>query len=179
MLGILGNLGTSMPWAPSAWKIWVDHILKQKERFAFQSAALIYHNGATASASRGFIIKPQEIVQIKKLFDMHPDNRPDGIVVQGKTYILKYVNDTQIVAFNGTKYFIITRAKTLFVCAICTSRDKVGDAAYWLSRINNRLIEKDFWLKANQVAPVNCDVIRWRQLYSGACDVRRWYQMTS
>ena len=81
---------------------------------------------------------------IKHMFETHPDNHPESITVQGKTYIVKYVNERQLVAFSGNKYFIICRAKTMFVAAICQSRDKCGDAAYWLTKINKRLMEKDF-----------------------------------
>ena len=82
---------------------------------------------------------------VKKLFEIHPDKRPESVSVQGKTYVIKYVTERQLVAFNGNKYLIVCRAKTMCVLAICESRDKCGDAAHWLTRINKRLMEKDFW----------------------------------
>ena len=59
MLGMLIN--TSMPWAPSPWKSWVDHIEDKKSTFGFQKAALFHDNGAVASATRGFSLTPREV----------------------------------------------------------------------------------------------------------------------
>ena len=60
MLG--GLLSTNLPFAPNAWKLWVDHIMKHKKDYNFKKASLIYDSGATAYASLGFIVHPAEVL---------------------------------------------------------------------------------------------------------------------
>lgn len=68
MLGMLIN--TNMPWANNTWKLWVDHIMKNKGAFGFKKASLVHSNGATASATPGFIIHPQDIqVRISNFYN--------------------------------------------------------------------------------------------------------------
>ena len=50
-----------MPWAPSPWKSWVEHIEDKKSNFGFKKAALVHDNGAVASATRGFTLSPREV----------------------------------------------------------------------------------------------------------------------
>lgn len=64
--------------------------------------------------------------------------------MQGKTYVIKAVGETQLVAFNGNKYFIICKSKSMYIVTMCESRTKCGDAAHWLKKLNKRLIEKDY-----------------------------------
>jgi hypothetical protein len=142
MLGMLIN--TSLPWAPNTWKIWVDHIMKQKPTYGFKKAALIHDNGATASATSGFILHPQEVLRVKQIFALPVEKRPESIIVQGKTYIIKSISDVQIVAFNGAKYIIICKSKSKFIVVLCESKSKSSDGAVWLKKINSRLIQKDF-----------------------------------
>ncbi len=59
MLGML--IPNAMPNAPSAWKIWVDHIMKQKKIYGFKKAAMAHANGMTASATTGLILPAQDI----------------------------------------------------------------------------------------------------------------------
>ena len=55
-------LNTNIPSVANAWKIWVDHIMKQKEALGYKSAAIIsIKNGMTQSATSGFILPTREI----------------------------------------------------------------------------------------------------------------------
>ena len=59
MLGML--IPTSLPCTPNAWKIWVDHIMKQKKLYGFKKAAIAHENGMTSSATPGLILPIAEI----------------------------------------------------------------------------------------------------------------------
>ena len=59
MLSALMN--TNMPWAPSAWKHWVDHIIRQGHKFGLKRATLVHANGTTAAATSGFMLPSHEI----------------------------------------------------------------------------------------------------------------------
>lgn len=59
MLGML--IPTALPCTPNAWKIWVDHIMKQKKVYGFKKAAIAHENGMTTSATPGLILPIPEI----------------------------------------------------------------------------------------------------------------------
>ena len=80
--------------------------------------------------------------RIKAAFER--PNDVDTIRAKGKTYVVKSVDDHQLVAFNGSHYMIVCRSKSLFVLVQCDSRDLSGEAARWLNRVNARLMEKGF-----------------------------------
>lgn len=142
MLGMLIN--TSMPWAPSPWKSWVDHIEDKKSTFGFQKAALFHDNGAVASATRGFSLTPREVKRLKDFFDINNNNNHESIRLQGKTYIIKTLSEDQMVAFNGKRYFIVCKSKSMYIVVLCESREKCADGAKWLHKLCTKLKEKNF-----------------------------------
>lgn len=135
-------INTSLPWAPNTWKVWVDHIMKQKQLYGLKKACMVHFNGATASATSGFIIPSQEVQKLKQYF--HEDCTKETLSLLGKTYIIKSKDTNQLVAFNGHKYYIICKSKTMYIIVLCESRSKSDDAAYWIKKLNKRLIERDF-----------------------------------
>lgn len=141
MLGMLIN--TSLPWAPNAWKAWVDHIMRQKGALEFRQAALLHDNGTTASATRGFVLRPSEIQKLSQYFAGKQDG-DQRVTIQGKTCIVKSATECQLVAFRGNKYYIICKSKSMYIAALCESRAKADEAANWLRKLNSKLIEKDF-----------------------------------
>lgn len=126
---------------PNVWKLWVDHILKQ-EGMGLRKAALVHHDGSVAYASRGFGLPPKDI---KKLEDyLEGTNNNDKITLNGNTYIIKDIDQKHLVAFSGSKYYIIAKSKTMYIIAVCESRSKCSEAVTLLKKLARRLVEKDF-----------------------------------
>ncbi len=75
------------------------------------------------------------------------NNFEDGmrISVKDKTYMVKSASGSQVIAFNGGRYIIATRSKTMVMVALCDSKAHHEDAAKWLTRLCAKLIEKNFW----------------------------------
>lgn len=145
MLG--GLLNTNLPFAPNAWKLWVDHIMKHKKDYNFKKASLVYESGATAYASLGFVVHPAEVMRLKLQFERlqdFPEKAPETVVIRDKTYMVKSADPAQIVAWNGSKYYIICRSSTMLIIVLCESRSKVDAGAQWLRKINTHLKNKNF-----------------------------------
>jgi len=53
-----------VPGARNAWSYWIDHILKQRERFGFLAATMVTTRGATSAFTNDFLPTPAE-VQVK------------------------------------------------------------------------------------------------------------------
>ena len=79
---------------------------------------------------------------MKVVFELGP--AAEKISIGGKTYIIKQSEPDRIIAFNGSKYFIITKSKSMYIVAMLDSKTKCEDAANLLRKLNTRLIEKDF-----------------------------------
>lgn len=139
MLGMLIN--TSMAWAPNAWKIWIDHIMKHKKQYSFKKAAMVHKDGSLASATPGFVLSAVEVQKLQFYFD---EKVPERLTIQGKTYVVKSSEGNILVAFNGGKYVIIGQSKTMYLITICESRSKSNEAASWINKLVTRLIQKDF-----------------------------------
>lgn len=145
MLG--GLLNTNLPFAPNAWKLWVDHIMKRKKEYNFKKASLIYDSGATAYASLGFIVHQAEVMRLKLQFERlqdFPEKTPETIVIRDKTFMVKSADEQQIVAWNGAKYYIVCRSSTMFIIVLCESRAKVEAGALWLRKVCTHLKNKNF-----------------------------------
>ena len=63
MISVYGGLGP-VPGARNAWSYWIDHILKQRERFGFVAAAMITTRGVVSAFSKDFLPTTAE-VQVK------------------------------------------------------------------------------------------------------------------
>lgn len=81
--------------------------------------------------------------RFQQYFD-EPEKAPESIRLQGKTYVIKSIDAHLMVAFNGSKYFIISKSKAMYIITYSDSKSKINDAANWIRKINKRLIEKDF-----------------------------------
>lgn len=139
-------IAQSVP-ANNTWKMWVDHIVKQREKLGLNKACMVQHNGAIAStSSSGFHPSAKEIQAINKMFLEKLNNNisSDKISIKEKTYVVKSLSSTQIIAFNGSKYIIVNRSKTKHVIALCDRKALYKDAALWLTKLSQKLVEKDF-----------------------------------
>ena len=77
-------------------------------------------------------------------FDVNNNNNHESIRLQGKTYIIKSLLDDQMVVFNGKRYFIISKSKSMYIVVLCESREKCMDGAKWLHKLCSKLKEKNF-----------------------------------
>ena len=68
----------------------------------------------------------------------------DRLSLSGRTYMIKSLSSTQIVAFSGSKYIIVSRSKTKHIIALCDSKSKYTEAADWLGKLCQKLIQKGF-----------------------------------
>ena len=127
--------------APNTWKLWVDYITKQ-EGLAVRKAALVHHDGTVAYAGRGFGLPAKDIQKLGAYLE--GTNNNDKITLNGNTYIIKDIDQKHLVAFSGSKYYIITRSNTMYIIAVCESRQKFGEVVTLLKKLARRLIEKDF-----------------------------------
>lgn len=82
-------------------------------------------------------------LQFERLHEF-PEKVPETIVIRDKTYMVKSADEEQIVAWNGSKYYIVCRSATMFIVVLCESRSKVDNAALWLRKVNTHLRNKNF-----------------------------------
>ncbi len=63
MLGLAGFVSSApYPLGASPWKLWVDHTVKQKDKYSIKKATLVYTDtGGTAAASTGFNLSQKEV----------------------------------------------------------------------------------------------------------------------
>ena len=50
-----------VPGARNAWSYWIDHILKQRERFGFVAATMITTQGAVSAFTKDFLPTTAEV----------------------------------------------------------------------------------------------------------------------
>jgi hypothetical protein len=143
MLGAMLVNNASLPYAPNTWKFWIDHIMKHKKEFGFKKATMVNHNGATASSSTyGFILPQTDVLRFEQQFE--DDCCKESLTIRGKTYIVKSRSEDLIVAFNGGKYYLLTKSLTMYIVVHCENRNKIDQAAAFLRKLNAKLISKDY-----------------------------------
>jgi len=134
---------SAMYYAPSAWKIWIDHVMKQKQMIGVEKAAIVRQNGTTASATCGFVLSESDVRRVNQFF-----NNPsayDRINIRNKTYMVKSSDATHLIAFTGAKYLIIFRSKTMYIVAKCNVREKTEEAVRFFNVLNRQLQAKNYW----------------------------------
>ena len=82
--------------------------------------------------------------RLEQFFDINNNNNHESVRLQGKTYVIKSLVDDQLVAFNGKRYFIICKSKSMYIIVLCESREKCMDGARWLHKLCLKLKEKNF-----------------------------------
>lgn len=140
MFGMMVNPGLLR--APNVWKLWVEHILKQKDTLGLRKAALLHHDGNVAYASSGFALDPHDVQKLEG--HLEGTRNSERVSLNGKTYIIKDVDQKHMVAFNGAKYYIIAKSKTMYIVSVCESRSKVNEAVVLIKKLARRLVEKDY-----------------------------------
>jgi hypothetical protein len=68
----------------------------------------------------------------------------DTLCINGKTYCIKTVTPGVIVAFNGSKYVLISKSHQMYVVALCTSRIRSEEASNFIERVASKLKAKDY-----------------------------------
>jgi len=66
MINVYGGFGL-VPGARNTWSYWIDHILKQRERFGFVAATMITTQGVVSAFTKDFLPTTAE-VQVKMTF---------------------------------------------------------------------------------------------------------------
>jgi hypothetical protein len=135
-------VNAQVPWANNTWKMWIDHVMKPGDKLGLKDAALVHLDGSTASCTRGFVLPSAEVQKLKQYFN--PDCSKESLSLKGTTLVIKAKSDRLVVAFNGTKYFIIGRTDTMYLVVLCQKRDMCQEAANWIFKITKRLVEKKF-----------------------------------
>lgn len=138
---MLLNSNAGHGWSDSPWKIWVDTIMSQQKALGILQTSLVHKNGAIASATNGGLLPKDDILTFRKYFQNRKTG--DAIKIHGKTFIIKKIDPLQIVAFAGSNYIIISRSQSMYIVANCI-RPRADEAARWIRRVNNKLIEKDY-----------------------------------
>ena len=59
-------INAAMYYAPSAWKVWIDHVIRHEHSLGLSKAALVRHNGLTASATCDFVLGQNDIKVLEK-----------------------------------------------------------------------------------------------------------------
>jgi len=60
MFSMYAGLGL-VPGARNTWSYWIDHILKQRERFGFMAATMITTQGAVSAFTQDFLPTTAEV----------------------------------------------------------------------------------------------------------------------
>lgn len=142
----------------NVWKPWIDHITDHKNDYGLQKACLVEHNGAVSSASKGFYPTAKEIQAVNRIFLEKLNNNiiSDRLSLKDRTYMIKSLSSTQIIAFSGSKYIIISRSKTKHIIALCDSKSKYLEAAAWLAKLCQKLLQKGFWPLLEAASKCHC-----------------------
>ncbi|ELU18525.1 hypothetical protein CAPTEDRAFT_219851 [Capitella teleta] len=139
MLGMLLHPGIQQ--GPNVWKLWVDYILKQSG-LGIRKAALVHHDGSVCFASKGFALAPSDVQKLDAYLE--GTNNSERITLNGYSYIIKDIDQKHLVAFSGSKYYIIAKSKSMYVIAVCELRSQVAAATSLIKKLARRLVEKDF-----------------------------------
>ncbi|ELU11581.1 hypothetical protein CAPTEDRAFT_201989 [Capitella teleta] len=108
---------------PNVWKLWVDYILKQSG-LGIRKAALVHHDGSVCFASKGFALVPSDVQKLDAYLE--GTNNSERITLNGYSYIIKDIFRMHLVAFSGSKYYIIAKSKSMYVIAVCDHRSQGG-----------------------------------------------------
>ena len=77
---------------------------------------------------------------------MPAETRPDTISFHDVTYVIKSVTSSQLIAFNGSRYLIVSRSKSIIITTLVKSRVKSDQAAEFLLKIVEHLVKQNYWV---------------------------------
>ncbi|XP_029643790.1 uncharacterized protein LOC115218133 [Octopus sinensis] len=122
----------------SSWKKWLEHLLKNFKNLELREAGLVLHSGLTLSRSKGFKITNKELQHIGNCFC---DPTIELISLNGITYCIKVFTPTQLVAFNGARYVVISKTQSMFIILLCSSPKKSRALSDWLKIAASKIID--------------------------------------
>lgn len=118
---------------------YLEVIVKDKSKMAIKSAAIVYDNGNVAARTSQFRISQEEFRDLKHAFRT-PDT--EKISFDGITYCVKSQKPTQLIAFNGSRYLIISRTETTYIIVTCFSRQFYSSLAAWINAVAKKIRER-------------------------------------
>ncbi|ESO95655.1 hypothetical protein LOTGIDRAFT_231890 [Lottia gigantea] len=116
------------------WRKWIDLIIRTGSKFGLKQACLIKNSGVVVASVVGLDIGKEEFQTITNAFNQ---SEVEVLRLAGTTYCIKSQNAKQMVAFNGGKYLIITRSKTMIIVCICVDKNKLDMAGTWLQKVGD------------------------------------------
>ena len=72
------------------------------------------------------------------------DDISASLSLRGKTYIIKSCDNDQVIAFNGSKTYIISRSQTMYVIVLTDKKAKRDSASSWLRGVASSFKDKGF-----------------------------------
>ena len=73
-----------------------------------------------------------------------PEKRPQMIIINDKTYLVRKADENHIIAWNGKRYYIVCHSATFLLVALCQSKAKVDAAAIWLNTVTKQIKDGDY-----------------------------------
>lgn len=153
MINVYGGFGL-VPGARNVWSHWIDHILKQRERFGFVAATMITTQGVVSAFTKDFLPTTAEVQVLSRIFE-DGDEEINQLSFCNNTYVIK-VKPTSVaepacprilVAFSGSKYVLVCRSLTKYIIVQTEGRrgeQWLNDAVKWLTKLGQKLIDKKY-----------------------------------
>ncbi|GAB1606037.1 uncharacterized protein LOC115218133 [Argonauta hians] len=124
-----------------SWKKWLYHVLKKLKDWELKEGAIICKNGYVMGSSHNFHINTEEFKEISSSF-IYPDT--EMVSLMGITYCIKSVSNSQLIAFNGKHYLIVSKTDSMFIFFKCTSRLKSVLVADWLQKTAKKIQDRHY-----------------------------------
>jgi len=127
------------------WNSWLEYILKKQKKLNlnFKRVALHHTHGRCLAATANAMLEEADVLWAQKIMASKPLARPETISVEGVTYVIKSVTSSQIIAFNGSKYLIFSRSKSIVIYTVVKSKACAADAEKYLQKIIEHLVKKN------------------------------------
>ncbi|XP_014773063.1 uncharacterized protein LOC106871226 [Octopus bimaculoides] len=124
-----------------AWKKWLHHVVKKLRNWELKEGAIVCKNGNVIAVSHQFHINMNEFKEIICCF-VYQD--VEMVSLMGITYCIKSISDSQLVAFNGKHYLIVSQTESMFIFFKCTTRLKSILVADWLKKTAQKIQERHY-----------------------------------
>ena len=80
---------------------------------------------------------------LQNVLKSNTDLRPETIFLDDVTYVIKSVTSSQFVAFNGSRYLIVSRSKSIVIVTCVKYKAKSEEAAEFLKKIVSHLVKQN------------------------------------
>lgn len=135
-------INNAVPGANNAWTYWIEHIMKKKDAFGIRRAAMVSKRGFMSANTPRFILSSQEIQALNYVFER---KNAEKISIDDRTYLIRHMDDKHLLAFSGSKYFIICPSETMYILIESEGRkEKLDDAVAFIKALCNKLSAKHY-----------------------------------